>query len=256
MAGRRQLVLHADRRLRGHLDYPKAQTLAAPDNCRSRSKTATQVRELQPILPQSTRPERTPLARSPRSWPEWPPAPTTSTTSTSSAQVGCHDCSTRSSRTAARHRAAGDVDIDSLLRPVFGHAKQGASFGHTKIAGKQVLRRGLSPLVTTISTRSGAPVVSGLPPTARRGQSSFHGYVQLAYSVRLSHGPRVRRIDPSQTELRPRHAPTALELTRRVDLRRETGPVSPWDRSTDRLAVSSPIGLGVLPREVANAGDT
>ena len=45
------------------------------------------------------------------------------------------------------------VDIDSLLRPVYGHAKQGASFGHTKIAGKQVLRKGLSPLVTTISTR-------------------------------------------------------------------------------------------------------
>ena len=45
------------------------------------------------------------------------------------------------------------VDIDSLLRPVFGHAKQGASYGHTKIAGKQVLRKGLSPLATTISTR-------------------------------------------------------------------------------------------------------
>ena len=40
------------------------------------------------------------------------------------------------------------VDIDSLLRPVFGHAKQGASYGHTKIAGKQVLRKGLSPLAT------------------------------------------------------------------------------------------------------------
>jgi hypothetical protein len=23
------------------------------------------------------------------------------------------------------------IDIDSLLRPVYGHAKQGASFGHT-----------------------------------------------------------------------------------------------------------------------------
>lgn len=29
------------------------------------------------------------------------------------------------------------VDIDSLLRPVYGHAKQGASFGHTKIAGNR-----------------------------------------------------------------------------------------------------------------------
>lgn len=54
------------------------------------------------------------------------------------------------------------VDIDSLLRPVYGHAKQGASFGHTKIAGKQVLRKGLSPLVTTISTSQGAPVVAGI----------------------------------------------------------------------------------------------
>src|SRR3954449_9025755 len=44
------------------------------------------------------------------------------------------------------------IDIDSLLRPVFGHAKQGASYGHTKIAGKQVLRKGLSPLAATIST--------------------------------------------------------------------------------------------------------
>ena len=30
------------------------------------------------------------------------------------------------------------IDIDSLLRPVYGHAKQGASYGHTKIAGKKV----------------------------------------------------------------------------------------------------------------------
>src|SRR5680860_934880 len=54
------------------------------------------------------------------------------------------------------------VDIDSLLRPVFGHAKQGASFGHTKIAGKQVLRKGLSPLATTISTPHSAPVLAGI----------------------------------------------------------------------------------------------
>jgi hypothetical protein len=54
------------------------------------------------------------------------------------------------------------IDIDSLLRPVYGHAKQGASFGHTKIAGKQVLRKGLSPLATTISTASAAPVLAGI----------------------------------------------------------------------------------------------
>ena len=54
------------------------------------------------------------------------------------------------------------IDVDSLLRPVYGHAKQGASYGHTKIGGKQVLRKGLSPLVTTISTASSAPVIAGM----------------------------------------------------------------------------------------------
>ena len=54
------------------------------------------------------------------------------------------------------------VDIDSLLGPIYGHAKQGASYGHTKIAGKQVLRKGLSPLATTISTAHSAPVIAGI----------------------------------------------------------------------------------------------
>lgn len=54
------------------------------------------------------------------------------------------------------------IDIDSLLRPVYGHAKQGASYGHTKISGKQVLRKGLSPLATTVSTPTAAPVIAGM----------------------------------------------------------------------------------------------
>ena len=61
------------------------------------------------------------------------------------------------------------VDIDSLLRPVYGHAKQGASYGHTKIAGKQILRTGLSPLVTTISTDRGGP--GALTPCVGHAQS-------------------------------------------------------------------------------------
>ena len=64
------------------------------------------------------------------------------------------------------------VDIDSLLRPVYGHAKQGASFGHTKIAGRSILRRGLSPLATTICTRSAAPVVAGVRLRAGRAGSA------------------------------------------------------------------------------------
>jgi hypothetical protein len=64
------------------------------------------------------------------------------------------------------------VDIDSLLRPVYGHAKQGASFGHTKIAGKAVLRRGLSPLATAICTPTAAPVLAGIRLRAGRAGSS------------------------------------------------------------------------------------
>jgi hypothetical protein len=64
------------------------------------------------------------------------------------------------------------IDIDSLLRPVYGHAKQGASFGHTKIAGKSILRRGLSPLAVTISTETAAPVLAGVRLRAGRAGSA------------------------------------------------------------------------------------
>ncbi len=52
------------------------------------------------------------------------------------------------------------LDIDSLLRPVYGHHNQGASFGHAKIAGRALLRKGLSPLVTTLSVPGAAPVIA------------------------------------------------------------------------------------------------
>jgi Transposase DDE domain group 1 len=64
------------------------------------------------------------------------------------------------------------IDIDSLLRPVYGKTKQGASFGHTKIAGKTVLRRGLSPLAVTICTPHSAPVVAGVRLRAGKAGSS------------------------------------------------------------------------------------
>jgi len=58
--------------------------------------------------------------------------------------------------------AQARVDVDLLLRPVYGHKKQGASFGHTKIANRQVLRKGLSPLAVTISTPAAAPVLAAV----------------------------------------------------------------------------------------------
>jgi hypothetical protein len=63
------------------------------------------------------------------------------------------------------------IDIDSLLRPVYGRGKQGASFGHTKIAGKAILRRGLSPLAVSICTETAAPVLAGVRLRAGRAGS-------------------------------------------------------------------------------------
>jgi DDE family transposase len=52
------------------------------------------------------------------------------------------------------------VDIDSQQKRVYGHAKQGAAFGFTKIQGKGLLVRGLNVLAATISTPLAAPVIA------------------------------------------------------------------------------------------------
>jgi hypothetical protein len=52
------------------------------------------------------------------------------------------------------------VDVDSLLRRVYGHGKAGAALGYAKVGGYGVLLRGLSPLVATVSTPIAAPVVA------------------------------------------------------------------------------------------------
>ena len=61
------------------------------------------------------------------------------------------------------------VDIDSMQRRVYGHKKQGAAFGHTKIQGKTVLVRGLNTLAATVCTPQAAPVIAG---TRLRGGSA------------------------------------------------------------------------------------
>ena len=52
------------------------------------------------------------------------------------------------------------IDIDSMQKRVYGHAKQGAKFGHTKIQGKSVLVRGLNALAAVVSTPLSAPVIA------------------------------------------------------------------------------------------------
>jgi len=52
------------------------------------------------------------------------------------------------------------IDIDSQQKRVYGHAKQGAAFGHAKVQGKGLLVRGLNALAATISTPLAAPVIA------------------------------------------------------------------------------------------------
>jgi hypothetical protein len=70
------------------------------------------------------------------------------------------------------------VDIDAMQKRVYGHRKQGAAFGHTKIQGKSLLVRGLNALAATICTPLGAPVIAttrlrGGNASSARGAARF-----------------------------------------------------------------------------------
>jgi hypothetical protein len=71
------------------------------------------------------------------------------------------------------------IDIDSMQKRVYGHSKQGARFGHTKIQGKSLLVRGLNALVAVVSTPLSAPVIAA---TRLRGgnAASARGAASLA----------------------------------------------------------------------------
>lgn len=60
-------------------------------------------------------------------------------------------------------------DIDSQQKRVYGHRKQGAAFGFTKIQGKGLLVRGLNVLAASITTPLAAPVIAA---TRLRGGSA------------------------------------------------------------------------------------
>jgi hypothetical protein len=65
-----------------------------------------------------------------------------------------------------------------MQKRVYGHRKQGAGFGHTKIQGKSLLVRGLNALAATICTPLGAPVIAavrlrGGTANSARGAAGF-----------------------------------------------------------------------------------
>jgi hypothetical protein len=80
------------------------------------------------------------------------------------------------------------LDIDSLLRPVYGHKKQGASFGHAKIASRALLRLGLSPQITTISTAQAPPVIAEARLRSGRAGSGRAAATQVKQAITTARG--------------------------------------------------------------------
>ena len=88
------------------------------------------------------------------------------------------------------------VDIDSQQKRVYGHKKQGAGFGHTKIQGKSLLVRGLNALVATVSTPLGAPVIAG---TRLRGGTANSARGAAIVRDRSGGTPRGRLAAPARS---------------------------------------------------------
>ena len=131
---------------------------------------------------------------------------------------------------------------------MYGHAKQGASFGHTKIAGKQVLRKGLSPLATTISTEQGAPVIAGIRLRAGKAGSGKGAASMVAEAIRTARaaGATGEILVRGDSRLRqPRRRPRVPE-GRGAVLRR--AGQEPRGAPRDRHHPRGRLDAGALPR--------
>jgi Transposase DDE domain group 1 len=156
------------------------------------------------------------------------------------------------------------VDMDAMQKRVYGHAKQGAGFGHTKIQGKTVLVRGLNALAAVVSTPLAAPVIaatrlrSGTANSARGAASLATEAISAARQAGCS-GQLVVRIDSAY------HSAAVLGAIRRagacfsvtVPLRRNiraaiasipedawipiTYPRAIWDENQQRLISDAQI---------------
>jgi hypothetical protein len=110
------------------------------------------------------------------------------------------------------------VDIDSILRRVYGKQKQGIGFGHAKVGGYNVYLRGYHPLITTICTPLSAPVIaasrlrSGNAGSARGAASMIAEAITTARSCGAS-GEIVLRADSAF------YTKTVITTCRRRDVR-------------------------------------
>ena len=92
------------------------------------------------------------------------------------------------------------IDMDSMQKRVYGHAKQGAGFGHAKIQGKSLMVRGLNALAAVVSTPLAAPVVAaarlrGGKANSARGAASLAAEAISAARQAGCTGQLVFRID-------------------------------------------------------------
>jgi hypothetical protein len=110
------------------------------------------------------------------------------------------------------------VDIDSMLRRVYGKQKQGIGFGHAKVGGYNVWLRGYNPLIATLSTPLSAPVIaatrlrSGNAGSARGAASMIAEAITTARSCGAT-GEIVVRADSAF------YAKTVIDTCRRRDVR-------------------------------------
>jgi hypothetical protein len=75
------------------------------------------------------------------------------------------------------------VDIDSMLRRVYGKQKQGIGFGHAKVGGYNVLLRGYNPLITTICTPLSVPVIAATRLRSGNAGSARGAASQIAEAI-------------------------------------------------------------------------
>jgi hypothetical protein len=118
------------------------------------------------------------------------------------------------------------IDVDSQQKRVYGHAKQGAAFGFTKIQGKGLLVRGLNVLAATVCTPLAAPVIAstrlrgGNASSARGAASMITEAVATARAAGCS-GALVVRMDSafygSPACAAARQAGAHFSVTVRVD---------------------------------------
>jgi hypothetical protein len=116
------------------------------------------------------------------------------------------------------------VDVDSLLRRVYGKKKQGAAFGHAKVGGYQVLLRGLNPLVATISTPIAAPVIAATQLRAGNAASVRGAAALVAEAITTTRAVLAAQSAKTGGEIVVRadsafYARTVIAACRRADVR-------------------------------------